>query len=389
MKINFSLLVVSMTAVLVQAGCALPESGRGTSALDGSAALSSDLRYQRTDRKAFRRTAYAATGIGLSRLEPDTSEIANLDVNDRVEPAGQITLGADISRQLSVELHSADLGSAGFSPEGRINYHLHGGSALVYVGKNRHRYRRTGLSGFGRLGMAKLENSSVGNNVNYKQKNGVNVLVGLGAEYATRFGIGLRGEFIAYDEDINYGQLALVYRLGRKPERERISVAQAPVPEPAPVVAPVAAVKVVEKDSDNDGVLDNADQCPDSSASASVDVEGCALFSGVLQGVNFHTGSANLTDQAKFILDGVANTLSEYPSASVSVNAHTDSQGARANNQVLSEARARSVIAYLSSRGIDQQRLTPNAFGESQPIASNETVEGRRQNRRVELFADR
>ena len=63
------------------------------------------------------RGLYAVAGIGPSRLEPDTSSVDGFDQDDRVEPAGQITIGADLSRHFSVEAHSADLGSAGLSPD--------------------------------------------------------------------------------------------------------------------------------------------------------------------------------------------------------------------------------------------------------------------------------
>ena len=105
---------------------------------------------------------YAVAGIGPSRLDPDTSGVDGFDPDDRVEPAGQITIGADLTRHFSVEAHSADLGSAGLSPSGRINYHINGASALLYVGGNRGRFRRQGFTGFGRLGVGSLDNSTVG-----------------------------------------------------------------------------------------------------------------------------------------------------------------------------------------------------------------------------------
>ena len=70
----------------------------------------------------------------------------------------------------------------------------------------------------------------------------------------------------------------------------------------------------------------------------------------------------------------------------IDVFGHTDAQGPDAANQKLSEGRARSVMDYLVSRGIDGGRLSSKGFGETQPIASNETAEGRAQNRRVGLL---
>ena len=110
------------------------------------------------DSDEFRKGVYATAGLGASRLDPNTDNFSNLDVNDRVEPGGQVTLGADLTPTFSVELHSADLGSAGFSPAGaadgsasagRFNYHMTGISALAYLGKNKHNAKRAGLTGYG------------------------------------------------------------------------------------------------------------------------------------------------------------------------------------------------------------------------------------------------
>jgi len=310
------------------------------------------------------KTVYAATGLGLSRLEPDTSEVSGSDVNDRVNAGGQMTLGADLTKHLSLELHSADLGSAGISPTGRINYHLHGASALIYAGKNRHNFKRRGFSGYGRLGYGLLENSPVGD-VNFVKDNASHVLVGAGLEYMTRIGLGLRGEVISYEEDVLYGQLGLIYRLGRQPQRRIAQIVKAPTPE---VVAPVAAVKIPE------------------SVVVPEPVDPCAQFNGALDGINFHTDSAELQAGAKVILNGVANTLSQCETP-VKISAHTDSRGSAEYNQALSAKRAASVARYLSERGIELSRLSARAYGESQPIDSNETKEGRLRNRRVELIA--
>ena len=85
------------------------------------------------------------------------------------------------------------------------------------------------------------------------------------------------------------------------------------------------------------------------------------------------------------ILDEAARILGERPGVRVNVDGHTDWTGTDAYNQGLSERRANSVRDYLASRGVDASRLIASGHGESQPIASNETREGRALNRRVEL----
>jgi len=104
-----------------------------------------------------------------------------------------------------------------------------------------------------------------------------------------------------------------------------------------------------------------------------------------LNGVNFAHDSAALTTESKAILDEAVATLKRRDKINVEVAAHTDSQGRDSYNQALSERRAASVLVYLETHGIDAGRLSAKGYGESMPIASNKTREGRAQNRRVEL----
>ena len=101
--------------------------------------------------------------------------------------------------------------------------------------------------------------------------------------------------------------------------------------------------------------------------------------------VTFATGSANLDPAFRTTLDNVAATLAEYEKTYVDVLGHTDSTGSDAFNQSLSEQRSGTVANYLSQRGVQQARLETKGYGESQPRASNTTVEGRASNRRVEI----
>jgi outer membrane protein OmpA-like peptidoglycan-associated protein len=144
-------------------------------------------------------------------------------------------------------------------------------------------------------------------------------------------------------------------------------------------------------DADGDGVPNGVDRCPNTAAGARVDAIGCpVLFEEnvarvVLRGVNFATGSSELTDTAQAILDDVAQTLLANPDIRVEVGGHTDITGSRAVNTRLSQARAESVMAYLVSKGVDAPRLTARGYGPDDPVADNATREGRAQNRRVEL----
>jgi outer membrane protein OmpA-like peptidoglycan-associated protein len=101
--------------------------------------------------------------------------------------------------------------------------------------------------------------------------------------------------------------------------------------------------------------------------------------------ITFRTGSADLNADFFRVLDGVTLVLKEYDKTLIVIAGHTDSVGSDENNQVLSERRASSVGQYLTSKGVAGQRVMTAGFGESRPVASNDTAEGRSQNRRVEL----
>ena len=342
--------VLSLFCVLVLSACS---SLSPPPTLDGSNSVTGESRR-------LGRHVYVGTGIGISRLTPDTSEVQTFDVNDSINTGGQVTLGVDISRQLALEVHSADLGSAGFSPSGRVNYHAYGASALIYAGKNRDEYKRQGLSGFGRVGYGVLENSVVGN-VPYLQENNNHILFGVGLEYMTTLGLGVRAEYISHDKDVRYGQLAVVYRMGNKQSRKAITMAQAPVgpivPEQIPAEPKVAAA-----------------------------LSECSNVGGMKEHVQFQNDSDVLTSEAIALIDKTYDKLLTCGNQSVVLAGHTDSVGAAVYNLALSERRANSVMRHLADKGIEISRMTSKGYGETQPHSPNTTAIGRKKNRRVEFL---
>ena len=102
-----------------------------------------------------------------------------------------------------------------------------------------------------------------------------------------------------------------------------------------------------------------------------------------LRGVNFVTGSAELTPASRTTLDRIAAILADAGDLRAQVQGHTDNQGDAAANQALSARRAQAVVAYLAGKGIARNRLVPRGFGETRPVASNNTPDGRAKNRRV------
>jgi outer membrane protein OmpA-like peptidoglycan-associated protein len=105
----------------------------------------------------------------------------------------------------------------------------------------------------------------------------------------------------------------------------------------------------------------------------------------VLTGVTFDLNKSRLTLDAEKVLDFVAQSVKAHPEVKIEVGGYTDSVGSAGYNQRLSLARARAVRVYLTEQGVPAAQLTAVGHGESNPVASNTTEEGRAQNRRVEL----
>lgn len=105
----------------------------------------------------------------------------------------------------------------------------------------------------------------------------------------------------------------------------------------------------------------------------------------ILRGVNFDFDKSNIRPDARPILDAAIDVLKQEPGVNVSVQGYTDSIGTESYNQALSQRRAESVTRYLVAGGISAARLTAVGYGETHPVATNATADGRAQNRRVEL----
>ncbi|MDR5874391.1 OmpA family protein [Halomonas sp. CUBES01] len=116
-----------------------------------------------------------------------------------------------------------------------------------------------------------------------------------------------------------------------------------------------------------------------------VDRRGDDIVLNMPSSVTFGFDSAELTSEARSALNEVANVVSQYTDTRVNIAGHTDSTGDDAYNQRLSERRAQAVGSYLGQNGVSPARLNTRGYGESQPVASNNTEAGRSQNRRVEI----
>jgi len=151
--------------------------------------------------------------------------------------------------------------------------------------------------------------------------------------------------------------------------------------------APIVADSCASRDSDNDGVNDCDDKCAGTAAGTKVDDQGCPIVME-LRGVNFHFDSAELTDGAKHILDGVVDQLVAMPTKKdIEVAGYASSEGVKGKEQhnlQLSQRRSESVANYLKKKGV-ANKLFAKGYGVQFPIADNGTEAGRVKNRRVEL----
>lgn len=154
-------------------------------------------------------------------------------------------------------------------------------------------------------------------------------------------------------------------------------------PEPAP--APVAEVCA---DSDNDGVCDNVDKCPDTPANVTVDADGCPAVAEVVRvelDVKFDFDKSKVKEESYGDIKNLADFMNQYPATTTTVEGHTDSVGTDAYNQKLSERRANAVREVLVDQyGVGGERVNAVGYGETRPVADNATADGRAVNRRVE-----
>ncbi|PWB70862.1 MAG: hypothetical protein C3F15_13335 [Holophagae bacterium] len=140
-------------------------------------------------------------------------------------------------------------------------------------------------------------------------------------------------------------------------------------------------------DTDGDGVADCFDKCPDTPKGLVVDETGCVPAGFKVVGeVLFDTNKWDIKPEGQAELDKGVAFLLKNPQLKVEIQGHTDSTGTAAWNDKLSQRRAESVMKYLVSKGVPAGQLTAKGFGPANPVAPNDTKEGRAKNRRVDFM---
>lgn len=211
------------------------------------------------------------------------------------------------------------------------------------------------VSIFGKVGAAYMDLGDANDTV---------LTAGIGGEYLFTNNLAARLEYQYFDEmsdgivkdmSANFVSLGLTYRFGGAeepvPMAKEEPVEQMAEPEPAPVEEVVTSKQVQEQ-----------------------------FDSGL-----FAHNSAELSAEGKASLATILETLTTHPQASATIVGHTDSSGSEKYNQDISERRAQAVADYLIGEGVNPEQVVASGEGELNPIASNDTAEGRSQNRRVEV----
>lgn len=181
--------------------------------------------------------------------------------------------------------------------------------------------------------------------------------------------------------EADHGDNNLLYNIGFAVPFGEVAKAAPVVEKAAPVVVAPAPIET-PKDSDADGVIDSLDECPNTMAKAKVDSVGCMTL--VNLNINFDTNKSDIKDSYNTRIVEFANMLKANPKLKATIEAHTDSVGSDAYNQKLSERRAASTVEALKALKVDTSKIKAVGYGETRPVATNATAEGKAENRRVE-----
>jgi outer membrane protein OmpA-like peptidoglycan-associated protein len=150
-----------------------------------------------------------------------------------------------------------------------------------------------------------------------------------------------------------------------------------------------------DKDPDKDGIYDPEDQCPNEPETKNgyEDSDGCPdelpdevkKFTGVIAGIEFDVNQDTIRTRSFSVLDEAVKVLTDYPELRIRITGHTDSDGTHEHNMDLSKRRADSVKSYLVDKGVSADRIETRGAGPDEPIADNDTGEGKQRNRRIEF----
>ena len=328
--------------------------------------------------KDFSPCFYAGAGLGASFLAPDTSD-SSWTVDKSNDLGFKVYLGYHFAEHWFTEIGYADLGEVRFSSNRSLiedEETIHSKTPSLFLGYflplDEWFNASLPIDTFVKAGIASMNSSSSSSLLNVESQDSVLPAIGLGVEWAMLERWYLRSEYERFSADAGLLSLSVNFRFGGQHYQKKNRL-----PE---VVAskPVVIAEIEPEIEPEQSITDT--QCLNEAA------EGCSLlYAQFKHSIRFGSNSKHLESISYELLTGLVDALKKVPHLDIEIQAHSDSIGDVSFNQALSEQRARSVYDYLVSHGIDESRLSSKGFGESQPIASNETLEGRSLNRRVDF----
>ena len=330
--------------------------------------------------------ALALTGIAHAGSDPGSWYVAprinGVWVDDGRKAEDDIGFGAALGKAISpkwnVELGADSSGHrrAGVDDRLRIN--------TIDLNALRVFKREDRINPYLIAGIGQIDTNAPSNDKDIYGKAGLGLMADIAKNTSKGTNLQLRGEMhmrkVFGDPDLTdyVASLGLLYSWGGSNAAPAAAANAANAP---------AVVNPVDCDDDLDGVPNSRDKCPNTPAGAKVDSDGCECGDVVLRGVTFVTDSSEITPQGQLVLDSLVAGLQRRAGTKLEIRGHTDSVGSDAYNLALSQRRADSVKAYLVSKGLNAADLSTIGLGEMQHIATNDTAEGREQNRRVTLQA--
>lgn len=320
---------------------------------------------------------YFGAGLSYSFLDPERDGVTAFKVSDNNDIGFRLHGGYRLDNLWAGEFFYQDLGSAqianvipGTNKKGDVGYKVFGAHADYFFFQD----LLKDVDTFLKLGISTIDVSENVHLLSVDEEKSFTIMTGLGATRAWKNNWDFRFDMDFYSRDAAAISIGLQHKI-------------------------VKEKQVQPADTDQDGVADSADQCPDTEAGKQVDLLGCQVVEVVetkqdveqalrvidLKSIKFEVNSAQLTGDSYKILDEAIIVLLENPGIQVEVSAHTDSDGTVVYNQRLSQNRAESVRSYLIEKGVSTDSLTAVGHGETQPLTDNATAEGKAQNRRVEF----
>lgn len=371
---------------------------------------------------------YIGLGGGASQLNPDTTTSA-FALEEEQGTATGVYLGLDINDWLSAEAAYTDLGEAGLSGDQYIGYTAASIGGIAYIYRNRGMdSRQSGMSGYVRLGLNSITNES---DIQLNEADNTAVWIGAGLQYPVTERLGLRAELASFDGDAQVAMASVYWRsradgdydsgggftTGSSAPRTPVSRDDEFTAEDFDEVEEFESYDVdADSEFDDATMMDSEDpfetemmdsedpfetldaepgfddfpvassaECNAPAAGEPTDASGCAMFTGVVEGVGFDGDTAILTVDSEFLLSSLAMSMNDYPRLTIELQIHTQEYAEPGRAMQLSRERVMAVARFLAAEGVNVQRLRARAFGSAEPRFEDGSPESRRLNNRLAL----